>query len=107
MRNDENDIETKARRFEQEYPKISEEQLSEHGLINDDTNVQLVVKRAYCPKCGKEIVSKTPVMFNPFTFEKICKYDCECGFKANLAYAYPRLVVVDENGEEVNVFTSR
>lgn len=66
----------------------------------------LVIKRAYCPKCGKEIVNKFPEMFNPFTMEKFNKYDCECGWSANMDHTYPRAVLVNHNtDEEIEFFT--
>ena len=64
-----------------------------------------VVVRAFCPKCGKEIISTAPVMFNPYTLQKICKYDCECGWKANLEFAYPRILFRNQNGEEFDCYS--
>ena len=47
-----------------------------------------------------------PGMFNPFTFEKVCKHTCKkCGKNYNLEFAYPRLVFLDNNGEEIPAFT--
>ena len=90
------------RKFNETYIKISEESLiSTDKLAVEDATVK--VKRAYCPHCGKEIVSKLPSMWNPYTGEKICRYDCECGFKANLEYTYPRLIILDKDGNELDI----
>lgn len=90
------------KRFNETYIKISEESLiSTDKLAVEDATIK--VKRAYCPHCGKEIVSKLPSMWYPYTGEKICRYDCECGFKANLEYTYPRLVILDKDGNELDI----
>lgn len=85
--------------FLSEYPRTNESSLSLRI-----GKVVPMVKQAYCPKCGKEIVNTAPIVFNPFTMESICKYDCECGWKANLEYAYPRVVFVTEDGMEINAY---
>lgn len=73
--------------------------------ITKSTDYEPVVVKAYCPKCGKEIVSKLPMLINPFNLVKICRYECECGWQAELEHQYPRLAVRDKNtGEDVNVF---
>lgn len=77
--------------FNEKYNKYTEAELK---VTSEE--VKPIIKRAFCPKCGKEIINTAPVMFNPFTMDKICKYDCECGWKANLDYAYPRVVFVDK-----------
>lgn len=99
LENDPNDIENK---FHSQYPKFSDEKFD--GDISHIEEVKVLIKRVYCPNCGKEIISKYPTMFNPFTGEKIGRYDCECGFKANLDYAYPRVIFMDKNGEEIKAF---
>ena len=53
------------------------EQLNEAEMdASNNIKVQSInnvsVKRAYCPECGNELVSKFPAMFNPFTQEKQC-----------------------------------
>ena len=63
-----------------------------------------MIKRAYCPECGKEIISRGPVMYNPFTFEKTCPHKCECGWRGDLEYSYPRVVFVTENGEQIEAY---
>lgn len=87
----------KFRAYQYEYPTIKEEDFKD---IKKE-EVKTVIIHAYCPKCGKEIVSKTPVMYNPYTGDRICKYECECGMKCNLEHAYPRVAYINENGEEV------
>mgnify|MGYP003547409827 FL=1 len=84
----------------EKYKKFHENELK----IENITDFTPVVKRAYCPQCGKEIINDFPVVFNPYTFEKFCKYDCTCGWYANLDYSYPRLVAKLNNGEEIEVF---
>lgn len=98
IRNDPNDI---ANKFRLEYPQVSESQLGDN-IVTEQGKV--LIKHAYCPNCGKELVSAAPVMFNPWTQEKIAKHECSCGFKANLEYAYPRVVYVDGNGNEIMAF---
>lgn len=82
------------------YPKFGDE-----GLNCVDVKVTPVVRRAFCPECGQEIVNTVPPMFNPFTFEKINIVRCsKCGWEANLEHSYPRIVLVDENGNEYEAF---
>jgi RNase P subunit RPR2 len=102
LRDAENDMAKTKAAFDETYIKISEDSLNKTGKTKIE-NVNITLKRAYCPHCGKEIVSEFPVMWNPFTHEKICRYDCECGFKANLEYTYPRLIITDDNGEEISI----
>lgn len=90
-------------RLMEAYKPMSESDLVEAGKLLT-AEAKPVVKKAYCPKCGKEIVSTAPIMFNPFTMESVCKYDCECGWKANLEHAYPRVVFVLDDGTEVNAY---
>lgn len=85
--------------FNMSYNKTTE---SELNVVSDE--VRPVIKRAYCPKCGNEIISMSPVIFNPFTMERICRYDCKCGWKANLDYAYPRVVFVDNDNNEFDAY---
>ena len=63
-----------------------------------------MIKRAFCPVCGKEIISKAPTMFNPFTLEKTNPYKCNCGWQADLEYAYPRVYFVDVDGNEIEAY---
>lgn len=103
LRHSEDDMEQKYNKFHEKYIKISESQLKNDGNIIDE-DIKIIVRRAYCPVCGKELVSQFPIIYNPFTKEKIAKYDCECGFTANLEYAYPRMVFIDKEGNEIKVF---
>ncbi len=105
LRNDPNDMEVQYNKFKEQYPKIHEESFNSDGNLKTE-EVKTVIKHIYCPVCGKEIVSKYPIMFNPYTGERIGRYDCECGFKANLDYAYPRVVYVNANGDEINAFNA-
>lgn len=76
----------------------------EEDLKTEYVKVTPMVKRAYCPECGKEIINRGPVMYNPFTFEKTCPHKCECGWKGDLEYAYPRVVFVTENGTQIEAY---
>lgn len=105
QRNDPNDIENAYKRFQKEYPKYTEEQLDEQYKDNlKYVEPKVVIKRFYCPQCGKEIVSDAPVMFNPFTLEKVARHECECGFKCNLDFAYPRVMFFDKDGKEITAY---
>ena len=77
----------------------------ESDLKIESLKVTPVVKVAHCPVCGKEIISRGPVMYNPFTYEKSCPHVCECGWKADLEFSYPRVVFVLEDGTEVEAYT--
>lgn len=101
LRNDPNDM---MNMFYREYKKVTEEELLEQNLIKDET-VTPMVRRAYCPKCGKELVSKSPLLINPYTNERIAKHECECGYKANLDYAYPRICFMDKDNNEVIAYS--
>lgn len=105
LRDDPNDMENVYNKFNAEYPKITENELDETGKTKIQEDIKVCVKRVYCPNCGKELISKSPVMFNPFTLEKVAKHECSCGFKCNLDYAYPRLMYVDSENNEINAFS--
>ena len=104
LRKDPNDMEVIYSNFQQEYPRTTEESLDTQGKTVIDDTVRIVVKRAFCPNCGKEIISKAPLLFNPYTLEKIAKYDCTCGAKFNFEHSYPRVVYLDSKGNEIKVF---
>lgn len=76
----------------------------EEDLKTEYVKVTPMVKRAYCPECGKEIISRGPVMYNPFSFEKTCSHVCDCGWKGDLEYSYPRVVFVMENGTQIEAY---
>lgn len=76
----------------------------ENKLKTEYVKVTPMVKKAYCPKCGKEIVSRGPVMYNPFTFESSCPYTCQCGWQGDLEYAYPRVIFVEDNGTQIEAY---
>lgn len=105
LENDPNDMANVYNKFKQEYPKITELELDEMGKTFVDDSVKIKVKHVYCPNCGEELISASPVMYNPFTLEKVAKHECKCGYKANFDYAYPRLIFEDKNGKEIKVFT--
>lgn len=101
LRRDPNDM---MNAFYNEYPKVTEEELVKGNYIKDE-EVKPMVRRVYCPKCGKELVSNSPLLLNPYTGERIAKHECECGYKANLDYAYPRICFVDNNNNEVIAYS--
>lgn len=80
--------------------RITDNEMFDKGLLKECEITDIKIIRAYCPKCGKELVSKTPSMYNPFTMEKICLHEC-CGAKYNLDKTYPHIAYYDENGEEI------
>lgn len=63
--------------------------------------IKVGIKRIYCPKCGKEVVTTAPERKNPVTGEVIQRFDCECGYKCNLDSKYPKLVYLDEDNNEI------
>lgn len=86
--------------------KMEEVMMEENNYIVESKVERITVKHANCPECGQELISDAPPMFNPFTLEKICKHTCKkCGAVYNLEYAYPRIVIYNEFGEEVPAFT--
>lgn len=67
-------------------------------------NLRLAIKHAKCPLCGNELESAVPTMYNPFNFEPLTPIKCKhCGGQYTVDYAYPRLVVLDDNNNEVKV----
>lgn len=99
QRNDPNDMENVFNNKINSMENVSDIELAEKAFFED---VKISVMHAYCPKCGKEIISKTPVMYNPFTNQKICAYKCpDCGTEYNFEYAYPRIVLLNGEGDEV------
>lgn len=89
-----------------EMKQMSENDMENNKLISDETVEQVIVKHAYCEECGEELISDAPPMFNPFTFERICRHKCKkCGKLYNLEFAYPRLAFMNNKGEELPAFT--
>ena len=104
LREDPNDMENQFKKFMIEYPRITEKELDSNNATVIDNDVKIIVKRAYCPNCHREIISKVPLLFNPYTMEKIAKYDCPCGAKFNFEHSYPRIIYLNSKGEEIKVF---
>lgn len=106
LRNNSNDMENTYRAKIAEMKQMSENDMENNNLINNETVKQVIVKHAYCEECGEELISDTPPMFNPFTFERICRHTCKkCGKLYNLEFAYPRLAFMNNKGEELPAFT--
>ena len=80
--------------------KVTDEELFEKGLLVNESISDIRVIRAYCPKCGKELVAKAPAMYNPFTMEKLCLHEC-CETKFNLDKPYPHIAFLDKEGKEI------
>lgn len=105
LRNSTDSIEAQFRSRMDEMKKMTDKEMEENEMIKTEDDVRFTVKRAFCEDCGEELISNAPPMFNPFTFEKICKHTCsKCGKIYNFEYAYPRLVVMNKEGEELPVF---
>ena len=106
LRNNPNDMENAYKAKMAEMKKMSENDMENNSLISDEVVEKVIVKHAYCEECGEELVSQAPPMFNPFTFERICKHTCtKCGKVYNLDFAYPRLAFINNKGEELPAFT--
>ena len=106
LRNNSNDMENTYRAKIDEMKQMSENDMENNNLINNETVEQVIVKHAYCEECGEELISNAPPLFNPFTFERICKHTCaKCGKIYNLEFAYPRLAFMNNKGEELPAFT--
>lgn len=106
LRNNSNDMENIYHAKMAEMKKMSENDMESNKLISDETVEKVIVKHAYCEECGEELISNAPPMFNPFTFERVCKHTCtKCGKIYNLEFAYPRLVFINNKGEEIPAFT--
>lgn len=104
LRNNTSDIRNAYEEKKRQMLHYTEDEFDEMGKMKDE-NVRVVVRHVYCPKCGEELISKAPPLFNPFTFEKICKHECtKCGTVFNLDHAYPRNVFVNEENKEVKAF---
>ena len=106
LRNNSNDMENTYRTKMAEMKQMSESDMESNKLINNEMVEKVIVKHAYCEECGEELISDAPPMFNPFTFERICRHKCKkCGKLYNLEFAYPRLAFMNNKGEELPAFT--
>ena len=101
LRNSEISMENQYKKAMDKIKKYTEKELDAAELSSISKIPKIMVKRVYCPNCGKELVNNYPPMFNPFTHEKQCIHECECGTKYNLEYSYPRIVFLDENNKEI------
>lgn len=106
LRQDPNDMENVYKQKMLQMKQMSEHEMNESSLIKEEEIDKIIVKHAYCSECGEELISNVPPMFNPFTFERVCKHTCtKCGTIFNLEFAYPRLAFINNKGEEVPAFT--
>lgn len=101
LRNDENSMEKRYEKAMKKIHRITETALIEGNCLKQENIKEVKVLRAFCPECGRELVNRFPPMFNPFTQERQCIHECECGEKYNLDYSYPRIAFIGENGEEI------
>ena len=86
--------------------KTAETVTEENDLKTERMEVRTVLVRAYCPKCGKEIVSTMPPLYNPFDFKRVNMHKCgDCGWLGNLEYSYPRVVFIDSENNEYEAYT--
>lgn len=83
--------------------RVTDEELTEKNLLKMDSISDIKVIRAYCPICGKELISKAPPLYNPFTMCKVCIHEC-CGTKFNLDKTYPHIAFYGEDGNEIQSF---
>lgn len=83
--------------------RVTDETLLKENLLREISISDIKVIRAYCPKCGKELVSKAPAMYNPFTMERVCIHEC-CDTKYNLDRTYPHIAFYDEDGSEIESY---
>ena len=105
LRHSSDDMENVYRKKMLEMKQMTETEMGEKDLIKEEDIEKVIVKHAYCSESGEELISNAPPMFNPFTFERICKHTCsKCGAVFNLEHAYPRFVLLDNNGEEIPAF---
>lgn len=105
LRNNSNSIENQYKKKMSEMKHMTEEEIETSNMFKIEDDIKFQVKRVFCEECGEELISNAPPLFNPFTFEKICKHTCtKCGKVYNFEYAYPRLVILDNNGNEIPAF---
>lgn len=105
LRKSSEDIENAYKQRKASMIHISDSDLMERGLLKVVPISKVEVKRAYCEQCGEELISNAPPMFNPYTFERVCKHTCtKCGAIYNLDYAYPRIAYIDDKGEEIKAY---
>ena len=106
LRNSSTSIENVYQKRKSEMRELKEEEMNKNGLIKEEEIKRVVAVHAFCEDCGEELISNAPPMFNPFTFEKVCKHTCtKCGKIYNLEFAYPRIAFFNNNGEEIPAFT--
>ena len=105
LRHNQNSMETQYQKKMSEMKKMTEEEMEKSDMIKVNEKINFYVKHAFCEECGEELISNAPPLFNPFTLEKICKHTCtKCGKAYNFEFAYPRLVIEDNNGKEIPAF---
>ena len=106
LRNSSDDIERVYQKKKAEMRQLKEDEMHKNGLIKGEEVKRVIVIHSFCEDCGEELISNAPPMFNPFTFEKVCKHVCsKCGKIYNLEFAYPRLAFLNDKGEEITAFT--
>lgn len=74
-------------------------------LVSTEEDVRVVVEHVFCPKCGEELISVAPVMWNPFDLKKIVRTECpKCDFKAITNTAVPAVKFYNKNNELIKAF---
>lgn len=95
MRSSELDM---ANVYRMSYPNV------DMGAFKSEISpIKVGVKRIYCPKCGKEVITTFPERKDPITGDIIQRFECDCGYKCNLDGKYPRLVYLDGDNNELKL----
>lgn len=81
------------------YPEVDEGELT----IND-TPITPVIRRAYCPDCGEEIVTKGYNQTNAMSGKRMVLYTCpSCHKNMRINNMYPRIEYLNSAKESINL----
>lgn len=74
-------------------------------LISTEEDVRIVIEHVFCPKCGEELVSEAPTMWNPFNLEKMVRTECsKCKFKVITDTAVPTVKFYNKDNKLIKAF---
>lgn len=84
---------------------INVPKISVSDLISTEEDVRVVVEHVFCPKCGEELVSETPTMWNSYNLEKMVRTECpKCKFKIITDMAVPTVKFYNKDNKLIKAF---
>ena len=99
IKNHPDDIANSWKKKSEAYPEIDEGEIT---IV--DTPITPVIRRAYCPDCGEEIVTNGFQHINAITGKRQVLYSCpSCNRKMSIGNEFPRIEYLTPAKEPVSL----